>query len=301
VNSLERRARWLLRVYPAAYRRERGDEMIGTLLEATPEGRAWPRLRDARALVIGGLQAHAGQSRQCTTPANLRVAVMVGLALYVSVWASDFAARVIIQAVHGYGFGGYPAWQLAAWSLFSVATVVLAWTAPRISVLTGALAVAAAVAYYLALHADVVVPAVFQGLYLAAVVALGLRGARPSMRWLWLLGVIAAASPVIGLVATAGLFGMPIVLLMPNVLLLPVAVVAIVVMGIDARLILALLTYLVASTALSVSAFTLYGGFAIDWLPYLLVIAVVAAPAIWLLRRQSARPAASSGPPGSRR
>jgi len=56
VNPLERHCRWLLRVYPAWYRRERAAEMVGTLLEASQPGRKWPSLRDARALVIGGLR-----------------------------------------------------------------------------------------------------------------------------------------------------------------------------------------------------------------------------------------------------
>jgi hypothetical protein len=56
VSSLERRCRWLLRAYPAWYRRTRGEEMLGTLLEASPPGRRWPSVRDARALVIGGLR-----------------------------------------------------------------------------------------------------------------------------------------------------------------------------------------------------------------------------------------------------
>jgi DNA-binding PadR family transcriptional regulator len=57
VTGLERRCRWLLRAYPAWYRRRRGEEMLGTLLEASPPGRRWPSFRDARALVIGGLRA----------------------------------------------------------------------------------------------------------------------------------------------------------------------------------------------------------------------------------------------------
>jgi len=56
VTGLERRCRWLLRAYPAWYRRKRGEEMLGTLLEASPPGRKWPSVRDARALVIGGLR-----------------------------------------------------------------------------------------------------------------------------------------------------------------------------------------------------------------------------------------------------
>jgi hypothetical protein len=229
---------------------------------------------------------------------------MVGLALYMAMWAATLASRTIINDVHGYGlgFGSYAGWQLAAWSLLSAATVVLAWTVPRISVLAAALAVVAGVAYYVALHANAVVPAVLDVLYLVAFVVLGLRGARPSLRWLWLIAVIAVASPVIGLIATSGWFGLPILSLVPNALLLVVAVVALLVIAIDARLMVALLTYIVATTAQSLSVFLqsgLSGGLSL--LPYLLVLAAITVPVIWLLRRQSAHPAASSGPTEPRR
>jgi hypothetical protein len=56
VSPLERRCHWLLHAYPAWYRRNRADEMLGTLLEASPPGSRWPSFRDARALVIGGLR-----------------------------------------------------------------------------------------------------------------------------------------------------------------------------------------------------------------------------------------------------
>jgi hypothetical protein len=56
VRGLERRCRWLLLAYPAWYRRERGEEMLDTLLEASPPGRRWPCVRDARALITGGLR-----------------------------------------------------------------------------------------------------------------------------------------------------------------------------------------------------------------------------------------------------
>jgi hypothetical protein len=57
VSALQRRYRWLLRPYPAWYRRERSGEMLGTLLEASPPGRGWPTFRDTRALIAGGLRA----------------------------------------------------------------------------------------------------------------------------------------------------------------------------------------------------------------------------------------------------
>ncbi len=56
MTGLERWCWWLLRAYPAWYRRNRGEEMLSTLLEASPPGRKWPSVRDARALVIGGLR-----------------------------------------------------------------------------------------------------------------------------------------------------------------------------------------------------------------------------------------------------
>ena len=57
MTPLERRCRWLLRAYPAWYRRDRAAEMLGTLLEASGPGQSWPSLRDARALITGGLRA----------------------------------------------------------------------------------------------------------------------------------------------------------------------------------------------------------------------------------------------------
>jgi hypothetical protein len=51
----ERRYSRLLRLYPEAYRRERGAEILATLMEA---GR--PVGRETAALILGGLRARAG-------------------------------------------------------------------------------------------------------------------------------------------------------------------------------------------------------------------------------------------------
>jgi len=56
VTPLERNCRWLLLAHPAWYRRRRGEEMLGTLLEAYPPGGRWPSFRDARALITGGVR-----------------------------------------------------------------------------------------------------------------------------------------------------------------------------------------------------------------------------------------------------
>ena len=53
MNPLERRCRWLLRAYPRWYRRQRDDEMLATLLEASQPGQRWPSARDVRALIHG--------------------------------------------------------------------------------------------------------------------------------------------------------------------------------------------------------------------------------------------------------
>jgi hypothetical protein len=55
--ALERRYRRLLVWFPAAHRREYGEEMIAVLLASTPEGRGRPRLADAFDLMAGGLRA----------------------------------------------------------------------------------------------------------------------------------------------------------------------------------------------------------------------------------------------------
>jgi hypothetical protein len=56
VTPLERHCGWMLRAYPAWYRRERAGEMLGTLLETSPPGGRWPSFRDTRGLIIGGLR-----------------------------------------------------------------------------------------------------------------------------------------------------------------------------------------------------------------------------------------------------
>jgi hypothetical protein len=59
MTALERRYHWLLRAYPAWYRAQRGDEILGTLLEASAPDRSWAAGRDASALVAGGLRVRA--------------------------------------------------------------------------------------------------------------------------------------------------------------------------------------------------------------------------------------------------
>jgi hypothetical protein len=91
MTGLERHCRWLLRAYPAPYRAERGDEMLTTLVETVAPGRAWPGWREAAALVLGGLQVRGQQHRRLPTAANLRLSVVLGLAVSAALLGSATA------------------------------------------------------------------------------------------------------------------------------------------------------------------------------------------------------------------
>jgi hypothetical protein len=260
--------------------------MIGTLLGTTPDGRAWPRLRDARALAVGGLKARAAQNRRLSTAANLRVAVMAGVSLFLAMLAGEYLASFASAfGPHGPSVSGWSVWPAALAGLFIAAAVVLAWTAPRIIVLASAVAAAAAVSVFdFAIAGRLIAPAVTQAMCLAALVALVPRTARPSRRWLWLMG------------AVAGMAVLPNVLLgywewmTPPVLVLAVGIVAIAWIGIDARLAVAVMTCIVVTLVQTETAGIGHGvGFPAQLMLPLVIAAAIAAPAIWLLRRQSGR------------
>lgn len=81
MTGFERRCRMLLRAYPGWYLAERGDEILGTLLEVGGPDRSWPAVRDARALILGGLRVRVGQHQRQTAAAALRQAVMLAAVL----------------------------------------------------------------------------------------------------------------------------------------------------------------------------------------------------------------------------
>ncbi|GIH17055.1 hypothetical protein [Rugosimonospora africana] len=82
-ERLERRYRRLLRLYPKAYRRERGAEILATLLDAAESGHPRPLRREVAALVVSAMRvrfgAVAGSPGQVWLSA-LRVAVLVLIA-----------------------------------------------------------------------------------------------------------------------------------------------------------------------------------------------------------------------------
>jgi hypothetical protein len=275
VTPLERRSRLVLRAYPAAYRRERGEEMIGTLLETTPD-RAWPKLQDVCALAVGGLKARAAQNRRMSAAANLRTAVMVGSSLYLVMLGAEYLGTGIGEL----RLNPMPAWYwpvLVAASL--LATVLLTWITRRAIAAISALAAAVAVYYFLD-RPDHWLWA-FTPLFvsLAAIVLLAPRQSSQSPKWLWLIGAFAVAVLWFSVDPWYG-WGLQVLRVAP---VLAFGVASIAWIAIDARLAVAVATF----------CLTLYAYQALSFdsalLPVLLIIAGVGALAAWLLRRQSAR------------
>ena len=137
---LERRARTLLRAYPADYRRDRAEEVIGTLLEATPADRSFPSARDARALIAGGVRARAARNRRLSTTANLRLAVLLGLSIALAFNVNFFLA---VQEV---GYRGFH-WLAIAAGVLSVAAALAPWLGRRTVTTAIVLPAAALLAY----------------------------------------------------------------------------------------------------------------------------------------------------------
>jgi hypothetical protein len=137
---LERRARTLLRAYPADYRRDRTEEVIGTLLEATPAGRSFPSARDARALIAGGVRARAARNRRLSTTANLRLALLLGLSVFLAFNVNFFLAG---QQV---GYRGAD-WLAIAAGLLGAAAALAPWLGSRTVATAIVLPAAALLAY----------------------------------------------------------------------------------------------------------------------------------------------------------
>ncbi|GAA1739373.1 hypothetical protein [Luedemannella helvata] len=113
-SPLERRYRLLLRAYPAAYRTERGDEIVGVLLDLAPPGRAWPTVGDAADLVGSGLRRRLRLPIVDGLTAGLALAGPVALALAAGLSACLWVWLEAVKGLHTTGPAAYAAWLAAA-------------------------------------------------------------------------------------------------------------------------------------------------------------------------------------------
>lgn len=143
MSRLERRCRRLLRAYPRAYRAGRGEEILGTLLDAAPADRNWPPARDAWSLITGGLRVRAARNRQLSLAANLRLAALLAAAL----WLGDSVAAYLDFAIHPGNYDELPAVSsvlFAACAAGACLAIASAWLWRRSVTVSLALAVTAA-------------------------------------------------------------------------------------------------------------------------------------------------------------
>lgn len=78
-DRLERHYRRLLLAYPAAYRAERGDEIVGTYLDAAGSDQRLPSVADATDVIRGGLRQHLRANRATGLIAGAPVAATFAL------------------------------------------------------------------------------------------------------------------------------------------------------------------------------------------------------------------------------
>ncbi|TCB90277.1 hypothetical protein E0H26_27260 [Micromonospora zingiberis] len=79
MNRLERRYRRLLWAYPANYRRERSEEIVGTYLDLAGPGRRWPSPADVADLVRGGLRQRLRAAGANDLLPGVRLAALLAL------------------------------------------------------------------------------------------------------------------------------------------------------------------------------------------------------------------------------
>jgi hypothetical protein len=139
MSSLEKKYRRLLFAYPAQYRKERGDEIVSTLLDASPPARQRPSFRDARTLIAAGV--HTRVRMQCGGSARdvwfdgIRMAALWTL-------ATSTMAYAVLGVLHSSGWfaalgleGRFSLRDLLTGGLVAVSFIALARCHARLGVL----------------------------------------------------------------------------------------------------------------------------------------------------------------------
>lgn len=285
MSPYERRCRSLLRAYPRWYRRQRGDEMLATLLEASQPGRRWPSARDTRALILGGLRVRAAQDQRLTTGANVRLAAQLGaaLALLLLVAGNLSSAILIWSRIYAVNVGD-GIWSV--YGLLGLATVVAAWFAPRFVVVALAAATAAS-AFWVYWGSDKTM-AILPASLLVMLAVLVFFGERMPRSWLWLALAFFAVNALQALFPLLPAFFFTPLVAAPWIVLGIVAVWAVV----EARPAMAMAIYITCTYVVPhLISYVGYGYAVLPELPELVVPAAVAVllacGSFWRLRRQA--------------
>jgi hypothetical protein len=190
-SRLERRARRLVRAYPPGYRASRGEEIVGTILEATAPGGNWPSARDTASVIGAGLRARRDANLRQGVAASLRQAAILGAAMYLVQFPCEalgnFARLARWGDIH-LPLGSFYWFYFLSGGL-AMLILAAAWSGQRRLVAGAAVATAIpAMAYVLIGHEwDLMVTVVaFVGPALAVLLPLVRRTKRPPMSLLWL-------------------------------------------------------------------------------------------------------------------
>ena len=287
-GKLERRARTLLRAYPAEYRHGRAEEIIGTLLEAAPPGQSFPSAREAWSLIAAGWHARAARNRRPGVKANVRLALLLGISIYLSFYFGLGLAGSVL------GFFPGQSWLTNTTLALGTAMALAPWLGSRAAVTALAIPAGALVAYGDLRGNSYTITSVAELLVvMAALAALSGGPVRLPRSWLWLpcaSPLVLAAGRVLSLQRTPRLEAS---LELGALSLLAVVVVCWLIT--DARpafaLCLAVLLGAVISTLPTLVADESLMSWALEFL--LIVFAIVLPvllPAAWLLLRRQKTP-----------
>jgi hypothetical protein len=287
---LERRARALLRAYPAEYRHGRAEEIIGTLLEAAPPGRSFPPAREAWSLLAGGRHARAAWNRRPGVKANLRLALLLGISTYLSFYVS------LPLAVLGFLPGDGVSWLTMATIVLGAAVALAPWLGSRAATTALAIPAGALVAYgdLRGTDSSEATMAVAEILIAVAVLA-ALSGGpvRLPRSWLWLPCAFPLALVAGRLLSPRHTIGLQAPLELGALVLLAVVVVCWLVT--DARPAFALCLAVLLGAVMTTLPSLVYGGslriaIVMALLPYVAIVLPVLLPAAWLLLRRQKAP-----------
>jgi hypothetical protein len=158
VNRYERQVQRLLLAYPAGWRDERGEEMVGTILDLAGDGRRWVSPRVALDLLIGGWTERARRHLREVGPLasgwRLAIGIAIVAQLVVSViWLRDWALTGTPAVLAG-TLGGASAITYGL-ALVGFAVGAVTWLAglPRVARMAGGTAITAWLLTVVVFHA----------------------------------------------------------------------------------------------------------------------------------------------------